>query len=327
MRLSRLVFLSAFFILPRITELRAQITIIFQPDSVCGKDALIWTLWPDNNSAQHPDFIACAWTNQGNPSGTRALIDFDLAVIPAGAAVQQATLELSHYPSPYNTGHSNLSGPADCWLERIIQAWQDNTVTWNNQPATTVQNQLNIPAPTVMTQNYTLNVTQLVQDMLNDPANSFGFMLRLQNESYYRSLLFASSDNPYPQLRPKLTVVYTPDTLPAAGCWVLVQEPGDTTSAQNPPPDPEISIPNVFSPNGDGINDLFFPDTAHIEGLQFRIFDRWGVEVFSAFPAMPWDGRNTSGIPCSDGTYYYIFDYRTAGQNQITRKGFLTLIR
>jgi len=303
----------------------AHTVVTFQPDSACGKDAVIGSLLPNTNYATHPDFIACAWTNQGDPSTCRSLISFDLATIPAGATVIQATLELFHYASPLNTGHSNMSGPATCWLERIIQPWTENTVTWNNQPATSGVNQLNIPAPTVMTQNYSINVISLVTDMLNDPANSFGFELRLQNEGFYRSLLFASSDMSNPALHPKLTIIYDYDLAPLAGCWSnFVISPSAPPPVQTGP-DPVVHIPNVFTPNGDGINDLFYADSVNYTVNRFLIYDRWGVLVFESVPGQPWDG-NFNNKECSDGTYYYTFSYKWNGEDDSVA-GFVTLIR
>lgn len=301
-------------------------TVTFQPDAACGEDALVASLWPENNYGNHHDFIACAWTNQSNPSNTRALVKFDLATIPANATIVSATLDLYHYPSPYNTGHSNLTGPADCWLQRIIQPWSESTVTWSNQPSCSMTNMVNVLAPFTNTQNYSLNVTALVQDMMNDPANSFGFMLRQQNESYYRSLLFASSDMSNPALHPKLTVVYSEGILPTAGCWSNVVITPDSVQPQ-PPADPLILIPNVFTPNGDGTNDVFFPDTSAVVITRMEIYNRWGNLIFTSAPAMSWNGNAENGKPCADGTYYYLLEYSTANGEQRKTKGFFTLIR
>jgi gliding motility-associated-like protein len=302
-----------------------QTTVIFQPDSACGKDAVIGNLVPNANHGTHPDFLACAWTNAGNPSSCRSLISFDLTTIPAGATIIQATLELFHYASPLNAGHSNMSGPASCWLERIIQPWGENTVTWNNQPITSGVNQLNVPAPTSMTQNYSINVFALVNDILNDPANSFGFELRLQNESYYRSLLFASSDMSNSALHPKLTIVYDYELPPLAGCWNNY-----VYSSNNVPPvtdpDPIVQIPNVFTPNGDGVNDTFFADSVSYAVSEFLIYDRWGVLVFESRPGKSWDG-NFNNKECADGTYYYLLRYSPPGSTERVMKGFVMLIR
>lgn len=306
--------------------LRAHTVVTFQPDSACGKDAIVSSLWPNTNSGAHPDFIATAWTNGGNPSTTRALVSFDLAVIPPGASIVSATLELFHYNSPNNIGHSNMSGPAACWLERIVQPWTEMSVTWNNQPATSSVNQLNIPAPTSNTQNYSINVVSLVIDMMNDPANSYGFMLRLQNEAYYRSLLFASSDMSVSGLHPKLTVTYSLDTAPLPGCYTNY-----IISPTAPPPlpstpDPVVLLPNVFTPDGDGINDFFYADTVSFSVDEFLVFDRWGVLVFESRPGLPWNGQSNNGKECTDGTYYYVFRYKWSGGEK-TLTGFVTLIR
>jgi gliding motility-associated-like protein len=305
-------------------SLSGHTVVTFQPDSVCGKDAVISSLWPNNNSGSHPDFIACAWTNQGNPSNTRALLDFDFSTIPPGASIISATLELFHYTSPLNAGHSNLSGPAICYLERIVTPWMENTVTWNTQPATTSINALTLPAPTSNTQNYSINVITLVQDILADPANSYGFMLRQQNESYYRSLLFASSDMSNSALHPKLTIIYDLNVAPLAGCYsnfVITQIPPPTT----PGVDPVVHFPNVFTPNGDGKNDVFFADTFNVRIEKFTVNNRWGEVVYETRSAIPWDG-NFKGKPCSDGTYYYALSYNWEGEMR-TATGFVTLIR
>ncbi|MDQ3110556.1 MAG: gliding motility-associated C-terminal domain-containing protein [Bacteroidota bacterium] len=55
-----------------------------------------------------------------------------------------------------------------------------------------------------------------------------------------------------------------------------------------------IFIPNAFSPNGDGINDVFFVEGIYIPENKFemRIYDYWGGKVFSSFePNIGWDGR------------------------------------
>src|SRR5665213_313922 len=68
-----------------------------------------------------------------------------------------------------------------------------------------------------------------------------------------------------------------------------------------------ILIPNVFSPNGDGVNDEFYIPSSGLKEYKIEIYDRWGVKIFeSDAPAIHWDGRSTSGMACTDGTYYYI---------------------
>ena len=69
-------------------------------------------------------------------------------------------------------------------------------------------------------------------------------------------------------------------------------------------------LPNVFSPNGDGVNELFVPrcyTPASIRSVRFRVYNRWGRLVFetSADAAIRWDGRSQgSSLPV--GTYFYL---------------------
>lgn len=87
-----------------------------------------------------------------------------------------------------------------------------------------------------------------------------------------------------------------------------------------------IIIPNVFTPNGDGINDEFFIASSGFSEYKLEVYDRWGVKLFeSAEPNVHWDGHTTSGALCSDGTYYYILTAITPSQDYSTT-GFVTLI-
>lgn len=87
-----------------------------------------------------------------------------------------------------------------------------------------------------------------------------------------------------------------------------------------------ISIPNVFSPNGDGINDVFFIKSQGITRLHCEIYDRWGLKLYEwDGPAGYWNGKTKSG-DASDGTYYYLVTYEGEAGKQFTEHGFLTLI-
>ena len=79
-----------------------------------------------------------------------------------------------------------------------------------------------------------------------------------------------------------------------------------------------LDIPEGFSPNGDGINDLFeIPDIGRFEGNNLQVFNRWGNLVFEADNYdNSWDGSNTSkltflGDNLPTGTYYYVFNTNT----------------
>ena len=66
-----------------------------------------------------------------------------------------------------------------------------------------------------------------------------------------------------------------------------------------------LIIPNVFTPNGDGENDIFKPNGTSFEPKSMKIFNRWGQLIFEDYYGTGWDGRLPSGLKASDGTYLY----------------------
>lgn len=74
----------------------------------------------------------------------------------------------------------------------------------------------------------------------------------------------------------------------------------------------DYRLPNVFTPNGDGVNDLFQPyqPYTNVEKIDMTIYNRWGRKVFhTEEPNIDWDGRDyLSKEICSDGTYFYSCD-------------------
>lgn len=91
------------------------------------------------------------------------------------------------------------------------------------------------------------------------------------------------------------------------------------------------AIPNVFSPNGDGWNDLF-EVIGDIDSFSMEVHNRWGQLLYnSTNPRSGWNGcldnRVTDKVP--EGTYYYIIKYRDpcAVVPQVTRAGHVTLLR
>lgn len=187
----------------------SQVTLVLQPDSTAGVDALISSLEPTRNFGRNPEFDALAWT-AGSPVNFRSMVKFDLSSIPTGAVIQSATLNLYFNPTSSNGQHSSMSGSNESVLRRIVDPWDEMSVTWNNQPGATSQNEVTVAQSTSATQDYTLDVKALVTDMLATGNANYGFLFRLKTESYYRRLVLSSSDHATETKRPKLTVVYSP---------------------------------------------------------------------------------------------------------------------
>lgn len=73
--------------------------------------------------------------------------------------------------------------------------------------------------------------------------------------------------------------------------------------------EPTVEIPNVFTPNGDGVNDLFKVKSSGYSHLKCTIFNRYG-EIMYVFYGLngSWDGRTHAGLRCPDGVYFYVLD-------------------
>ncbi len=104
------------------------------------------------------------------------------------------------------------------------------------------------------------------------------------------------------------------------GCWDTASDTVYVTEG--------IFIPNVFTPNNDGQNDVFHVKAGGMKEYHIEIFNRWGEKVFQAdSPEIDWDGRSMTGVQESDGDYYYIIrasDYKGKPFNQ---NGYVQLIR
>jgi hypothetical protein len=197
-----------------------SVTLILQPDATTGKDAFLRSLSPSTNYGTHPDLASIAWTNSGSTVLVRSLIEFDITSIPQGAIIDSAYLFLYGYSSPANGSHSTSSGSNASTISRVISSWDENTVTWGNQPQITTQNEVILSASTGPFEDYKINVAALVQDMTNNPMNSHGFMLKLQTEQEFRKMVFASSDYADTTVHPKLKVTYSIPTA-SDSCFTL----------------------------------------------------------------------------------------------------------
>jgi len=90
----------------------------------------------------------------------------------------------------------------------------------------------------------------------------------------------------------------------------------------------DIWVPNAFTPNGDGVNDVFrvLGNVGRLESFRLRIFNRWGQLLFETSDRRKgWDGRQQSGeVPL--GVYVYMLEYSLNGE-PVLQKGNFTLLR
>ena len=88
-----------------------------------------------------------------------------------------------------------------------------------------------------------------------------------------------------------------------------------------------VYVPNAFTPNGDGLNDLFFPVLRGVKRYELQIFDRWGVLIFvSNDPELSWDGT-LKGEPCPVAAYNYKLVLLNTSGEEKEYSGTVNLIR
>jgi len=88
-----------------------------------------------------------------------------------------------------------------------------------------------------------------------------------------------------------------------------------------------IWVPNIFSPNGDGSNDILFVRGKGIQSVLFFIYDRWGEKVFETTDInLGWDGT-FNGEPMNKAVFVYYVEATFMDGSKATKKGDVTLIR
>lgn len=92
----------------------------------------------------------------------------------------------------------------------------------------------------------------------------------------------------------------------------------------------KMEIPNVFTPNGDKVNDIFRLNASNLTEITVTIFDRWGNVVYdltSDTGNFAWDGKNQAGKECPAGTYFYIIKAKGKDSQEYDQKGNVSLFR
>jgi hypothetical protein len=189
-------------------------SITMQPRASDGIDSYIEYWNGDNYSnrtwGDYDAFAAVAWTSKGDPLIVQCLIKFNLKGIDKKTKIKRATLSLYAISTPgIGEGHSTMSGSNAFALKKITEPWDEYTVTWNTQPATTKEDQVVLPASTNDMQDYEdIDITTLIQEMISIPNENHRLMIELLNQEYYRRVVFGSSDNADPMKRPKLVIEF-----------------------------------------------------------------------------------------------------------------------
>lgn len=88
-----------------------------------------------------------------------------------------------------------------------------------------------------------------------------------------------------------------------------------------------IFIPTAFTPNGDGVNDVFVIVSPPLEWSRLRIYSRWGLLVREVVGAPQWDGKDASGNLVPEDAYTFVFEARLYSGQSLQRVGTVTVLR
>jgi len=183
---------------------------------------------------------------------------------------------------------------AEVWVDYIYQnvfAWADDDTLWEGQ--STYLHATQIPG---------VNYSWSPSTWLSDPSANSPSVSPPPGEYWYYVVL----DNGY-------GCIYT-DSVKIVVLDVFCYEP-------------YLYLPNAFTPDGDGQNDVLYVRGIYIEELEFMIFDRWGNLIFETKDQnVGWDGTY-KGKKVDPGVYAYYLKIICYNKLLFTRKGNITLIR
>lgn len=178
------------------------------------------------------------------------------------------------------------------------------------------------PLPTV---NMPPEVTIVAGTSLQIPAVYSGNMT---SYTWSPAINLSCINCPLPIASPTRNTIYTTTFVDSNGCENIGSMLFRVLCGKQ-----NIFIPNTFSPNGDGSNDVFYPRGAGLNRTKvLRIFNRWGEVIFerqdfpSNDPAFGWDGTH-NGQRAPAGVYVYQVEIYCDNNELVTFDGNITLIR
>jgi gliding motility-associated-like protein len=103
---------------------------------------------------------------------------------------------------------------------------------------------------------------------------------------------------------------------------------GSTTVDVRIPERDYLQVPNVITPNGDGINDYLVINGSGLNNFSIHIYDQWGRQVWSSQNINDqWNGKTANGSDLITGTYFYIVQAETLRNQKIRRTGSVTVLK
>jgi hypothetical protein len=192
--------------------------LFLQPGPDKGKDAMISNTRPDMNFGTYRYFEATYLPSENALTvmdTKRSLIWFDRSALPTNAVIKKVVLKLSYdLPLPWDStifisANSTTPVKAAGILQQITEPWEENKVTWNNQPKTIEAGQIYLQ-PFIRNANFIeIDVTSLFTPPAATTLPNYGIMFKLYPNERFKGFRFVSSDYPDSLMRPRLSIQYT----------------------------------------------------------------------------------------------------------------------
>ena len=188
-------------------RVRVNETKIIQPGPIDGQDVEVCRYLPDTSMGGDSSvlFVGRGWW-VSPLDVNRTYIKFNLSSIPTGAVIIDAKLKLYQDNYTGESGYPNM----EIFLWRAEDGWNENTITWNNQPPTSrVALGGSWIIDHVSNQWRERDITVLVSGWFRGIYPNYGLMLSAKNEFTIKALaMFCSSNNTDALKRPKLEIKY-----------------------------------------------------------------------------------------------------------------------
>jgi len=215
----------------------------------------------------------------------------------------------------YNVG---LPGNSETYLWSNGNTTNQNTIATSGLHWVTISNKCDLVSDSV---RFTLGQNPIV-DLGPDTTLCGEFNLLLDAGNAGMDYLWQPFGETSKTIRASEQTTYTVTVTSTLGCV------GSDKFVIRPDCISKSFIPNAFSPNGDGLNDIFKPTLINFEKYTLSIYNRWGAKVFESNSAeLGWDGLY-DGRDAPQGVYSYVMRYKTTENDTWQNKsGALQLIR
>ncbi len=214
------LFISTSLLFLIVITSHAQFLYELQPGPEDANDAVVFSIIKDGFHHERESLTAYTWTYQGALAVKRFYISFDLSEIPDSLEIQKAELSLYFNDTDPFESFDEHHGINPIRMYRVTEPWEESELNWNNQPEIDIDNFITLPPSSSTTQDYlNIDVTDLFIELDGSPKEQYGMLIRMVDEQdFYRSVLFASSNHQNPAKRPKLTLTLNEVVPPVEPC-------------------------------------------------------------------------------------------------------------